>query len=344
MDKTDSKKTVLVTGGCGYIGSHCCVSLVESGYEVIIIDDFSNSHKGVLYRLKALCGGNITFIEQDVRDEKGVARILEEYQVDGVVHFAALKSVGESSLYPLEYYDVNVNGLIALLRAMSVAGVRNLVFSSSATVYGQPPRLPIVEEFPTAATNAYGRTKLYSEEILKDLCRAEKEWNVVLLRYFNPAGAHQSGLIGECPKGIPANLIPFITQVAMGKQEKLRIYGSDYDTYDGTGIRDFIHVVDLAEAHVAALHFLKRNRGLETFNLGTGRGVSVLEAVETFRRVSGRDIKIEISARRTGDVAECWADPSKAEKLLGWTARFDFEKICKDAWEWQMKNPNGYDT
>jgi UDP-glucose 4-epimerase len=337
----NNKKTVLVTGGTGYIGSHACVALAQAGYRAVIVDNLCNSKKGVLDRLENICGIRPDFIEGDIRDSVLLDRIFAERPIDSVLHFAGLKAVGESTEKPLEYYDNNVNGTIALLMAMRKARAHTLVFSSSATVYGDPASVPIREDFPRSATNPYGRSKLIIEDILEDLFKAELEWRIARLRYFNPIGAHESGLIGEDPQGIPNNLMPYVAQVASGRRERLSIFGNDYPTPDGTGVRDFIHVMDLAEGHVAALQYLDTQGGLLTVNLGTGRGNSVLEAVKAFERASGRPVPYGFVARRPGDIAQCWADPALAERLLGWKATRDFDVMCRDAWRWQTSNPDG---
>jgi UDP-glucose 4-epimerase len=333
---------VLVTGGAGYIGSHCCVALIEAGYQPLILDNLSNSSRAVVGLIERIAGRRPGFIEGDVRDGRLLDRVFADHEIGGVIHFAALKAVGESVARPLEYFDNNVHGTLSLLTAMRRAGVKTFVFSSSATVYGEPDRVPITEDFPRSATNPYGRSKLMTEDILGDLAYADPEWRIARLRYFNPAGAHESGLIGEDPRDIPNNLMPFIAQVAIGRREQLMIFGDDYPTRDGTGVRDYIHVMDLAEAHVAALEYLKEKGGVLTVNLGTGAGVSVLEMVRAFERASGRAIPCRIVGRRPGDVAECWADPTLANRLLGWKARRSLDQICADTWRWQSLNPDGY--
>ncbi len=335
-------KRILVTGGAGYIGSHTCVELLEDGYEVVVVDNLSNSSFAALERVQELTGKALTFIHADLREKAATEEILREYPVDAVIHFAGLKAVGESVEKPLEYYENNVGGTLNLLHAMRDAGVKAVVFSSSATVYGDPASLPIREGFPLSATNPYGRSKLIIEEILRDLHRSDPAWDIAILRYFNPVGAHPSGRIGESPNDVPNNLMPYISQVAVGRLERLRIFGDDYPTPDGTGVRDYIHVVDLALGHLKALEKLAAHPGLVTYNLGTGRGYSVLEMVEAFRRASGREIPYEIADRRPGDIAACWADPSLAEKELGWKAERGLEQMCEDAWRWQRNNPAGY--
>ena len=333
---------ILLTGATGYIASHTWLALEAAGFRVAGLDDFSNSSPEVLKRLAALGADVSRFVRADVRDRAALDAIFAAGEIDAVVHFAALKSVGESVAAPLGYYAVNVGGLVTLAEAMRAHGCRTIVFSSSATVYGQPERLPIREDAALSATNPYGATKLIGEGLLRDVERSDPSWRVALLRYFNPVGAHESGTIGEDPRGAPNNLMPYIAQVAVGKRDKLQVFGNDYDTADGTGVRDFLHVMDLAEGHVAALrHLLDGNRSL-TINLGTGRGTSVLELVHAFERASGRRVPYEIAPRRPGDVAACWADPSLAAATIGWTARRDLDAMCADAWRWQSANPNGY--
>lgn len=328
---------ILVTGGTGYIGSHACVALMQAGYEVVILDNLSNSRRDVVDRITRIVGRSPVFIEGDVRDKTLVSRVLRERSVSAAIHFAGLKAVGESVAQPLRYYDCNVGGAIALCEAMAEAGVKNLIFSSSATVYGDPASVPIREDFPTGATNPYGRSKLMIEDVLADVHKSDASWRIARLRYFNPVGAHESGLIGEEPSGIPNNLMPYVAQVASGQRERLSVYGNDYPTRDGTGIRDYIHVVDLAEGHLAALRYLEDKGGLLTVNLGTGRGCSVLDMVAAFEKASGRPIPYQIVDRRPGDIAECWADPAAAEKLLGWRATRDVEAMCRDTWRWQQR-------
>jgi len=333
---------ILLTGATGYIASHTWLALESAGFAVAGIDDFSNSSPEVLRRLAALGADVSQFVRADVRDRAALDALFAGGRIDAVVHFAASKAVGESVAAPLKYYANNVGGLIALAEAMQTHGCRTIVFSSSATVYGQPERLPIGEDSPLAATNPYGATKLMSEGILSDIERADPAWHVALLRYFNPVGAHESGTIGEDPRGTPNNLMPYIAQVAVGKRPKLQVFGNDYDTPDGTGVRDYLHVVDLAEGHVAALrHLLGGARSL-TVNLGTGRGSSVLELVRAFERASGRPVPYEIVARRPGDVAACYADPTLAERTIGWKARRDLDQMCADSWRWQVANPDGF--
>ena len=327
---------ILVTGGAGFIGSHTCVALAQAGIPFMVLDNFCNSRRSVLERVERITGAPVPFIEGDIRDTALLQRVFAEHPVEGVIHFAALKSVGESVREPLRYYDNNVAGTVALLGAMRAANVRTLVFSSSATVYGDPASVPIREDFPLSATNAYGWSKLMMEQVLADVDASEPgQWRIARLRYFNPVGAHASGLIGEDPQDIPNNLLPYVEQVAVGLREQLSVYGNDYPTPDGTGVRDYIHVCDLAEGHVAALRYLRDHPGLLTVNLGTGRPVSVLEMVRAFERASGRAVPYRIVARRPGDVAQCWADPALAQQLLGWTAKLGLDQMCEDAWRWQ---------
>lgn len=335
-------KTVLVTGGAGYIGSHTVLLLLEAGYPVVVLDNLTNSTPEALRRVEALTGRSAPLIEGDIRDTALLDQLFDEYDIGSVIHFAGLKAVGESVEQPLRYYDCNVVGSLRLLEAMDRAGVRSLVFSSSATVYGDPASVPIREDFPLSATNPYGATKLHIEDMLRDLHIADESWNLALLRYFNPVGAHESGQIGEDPRGIPNNLMPYIAQVAVGKRDRLSIFGGDYPTPDGTGVRDYIHVMDLAQGHLAALQALQDKGGLITTNLGTGRGYSVLEMVSAFAGASGREVPYEIVARRPGDVAQCYADPAYAEAVLGWKACRGIEDMCKDHWRWQERNPDGY--
>lgn len=335
--------TVLVTGGAGYIGSHTCVALLEAGHDVVVVDNLCNSKRAALDRVERIAGRALReFYRADVRDAAAMARVFAEQRVDAVIHFAALKAVGESVAKPLAYYENNIGGLFVLLTAMEAAGVRRLVFSSSATVYGDPASVPICEDFPVGATNPYGRTKLMCEEVLKDVASADPRWHVALLRYFNPVGAHHSGLIGEDPNGIPNNLMPYVSQVAVGKLRELQVFGGDYPTQDGTGVRDYIHVVDLAAGHVAAVERMEDLPGVSCVNLGAGRGYSVLEVARAFERASGRKVPYRIVARRPGDVAACWADASLAEKVFGWRPRYDLDAMCRDAWRWQSQNPDGY--
>lgn len=333
---------VLVTGGAGYIGSHTCVELLQAGHDVIVVDNLSNSKEESLRRVQALAGRVLTFHKVDLRDRPALDAVFAGTAVDAVIHFAGLKAVGESVAIPLQYYHNNITGTLMLCEVMTSRGVKNLVFSSSATVYGDPDSVPITEDFPLSATNPYGRTKLFIEEILRDLHRADPTWHISVLRYFNPVGAHPSGQIGEDPSGIPNNLLPFIAQVAVGKLPELRVFGNDYPTADGTGIRDYIHVVDLASGHLHALDKLADKPGIMTHNLGAGRGYSVLEVVRAFEQVSGHEIPYNIVARRPGDVATSYADPTKARAELGWTAKRDLLDMCADTWRWQANNPRGY--
>jgi len=326
---------ILVTGGMGYIGSHTCVELIKAGHDVVVVDNLSNAQEAVQKRVEQIAGKPIVFANVDVRDRAGLEAVFGAHQIDAVIHFAGLKAVGESVAQPLRYYDNNVNGSVMLFETMARFGVKTLVFSSSATVYGDPASVPILEDFPLSATNPYGRSKLMVEDILRDLSKAEPDWRIALLRYFNPVGAHESGLIGEEPNGIPNNLVPYIAQVANGQREKLSVYGGDWPTPDGTGLRDYIHVVDLAIGHVKTLDKLATAPGTLTYNLGTGRGNSVLEMVRAFEAASGRPIPYQIVARRPGDIAKCYADPGKARDELGWTAERDIAQMCADSWRYQ---------
>ncbi|NSX04239.1 UDP-glucose 4-epimerase GalE [Cupriavidus gilardii] len=335
-------ESLLLTGATGYIASHTWVALLAAGYDVVGLDNLSNSNRVVVDRIATISGKTPEFVEGDVRDRALLDRLFAERKIGGAIHFAALKAVGESVTQPLAYYDNNLNGLLTLCAAMQGAGVKTLVFSSSATVYGNPHTVPIREEFPLSATNPYGQTKLMGEQILRDLERADPHWRIAYLRYFNPVGAHESGLIGEDPGGVPNNLMPYVAQVAAGRRERLMVFGGDYPTPDGTGVRDYIHVCDLADGHLAALRYLnERGEGM-TVNLGTGRGYSVLEVVEAYRRASGKPIPYEIVARRPGDIASCFADPALAQRLLGWQARHDLDRMCADSWRWQSMNPLGF--
>ena len=327
---------ILVTGGAGFIGTHTCAALADAGIPTLLLDNFSNSRRSVLDRLARITGKPVACVEGDVRDAQLLRQLFASHPIEGVIHFAALKAVGESVREPLRYYENNVAGTVSLLRAMQAAGVRTLVFSSSATVYGDPASLPIREDFPLSATNPYGWSKLMMEQVLADVDHAEPgQWRIARLRYFNPVGAHESGLIGEDPQDIPNNLMPYVAQVATGQREVLSVYGGDYPTPDGTGVRDYIHVCDLAEGHVAALRYLRAHPGLLTVNLGTGRPVSVLEMVRGFEQASGQAVPYRVVARRPGDVAQCWADPALAERLLGWRARHGVDRMCADVWRWQ---------
>ena len=335
-------KNILVTGGAGYIGSHTCLELLNADFSVTVIDNLSNSSYESLRRVQNLTEKTLTFREVDLLNKAALCKVVTEEKFDAVIHFAALKAVGESVQIPLRYYQNNVTGTVNLLEAMEEAGLNNFVFSSSATVYGDPHAVPITEDFPLSATNPYGRTKLMMEEILRDVGVARGAMNIVLLRYFNPIGAHDSGQIGEDPEGIPNNLLPYIAQVAVGKLKELSVFGNDYPTPDGTGVRDFIHVVDLAIGHLKAIELLNKNPGVVAYNLGTGKGYSVMEAIAAFSEASGRQIPYKIVNRRPGDVAECYADPAKANKELGWLAERDLQKMCQDSWRWQSTNPDGF--
>ena len=335
---------VLVTGGTGYIGSHTVLALLQAGYEVLVLDNLSNSSPESLRRVAQLAGRVPHFIEGDVRDTTLLARIFADHSISAVLHFAGLKAVGESVREPLMYYENNVAGTLQLCRAMAQAGVFRLVFSSSATVYGVPEQMPISEAAPVGgATNPYGRSKWMVEQMLTDLAAADARWCVALLRYFNPVGAHESGLIGEDPNGIPNNLLPFISQVAVGRLKRLSVFGGDYPTLDGTGVRDYIHVVDLADGHLKALNYIQKHAGLGIWNLGTGKGYSVLEMVRAFEQASGRAVPYEVVERRPGDIAECWADPAKADMELGWKAQHGLNDMMRDTWRWQLQNPNGFE-
>ena len=334
---------ILVTGGAGYIGSHTCIELINAGYDVVVVDNLCNSCKEALNRVEKIVGRTIKFYEADIRDAEAMKNIFEAEDIDAVIHFAGLKAVGESVAKPLEYYDNNIAGTLVLCDAMRNAGVKNIIFSSSATVYGDPAFVPITEECPKGqCTNPYGWSKSMLEQILTDLHTADPEWNVVLLRYFNPVGAHKSGTIGENPKGIPNNLMPYITQVAVGKLECLGVFGDDYDTPDGTGVRDYIHVVDLALGHVKALKKIEEKAGVKVYNLGTGNGYSVLDMVKAFGKACGKEIPYQIKPRRPGDIAACYADPAKAKEELGWVAERGLDEMCEDSWRWQSNNPEGY--
>lgn len=326
---------ILITGGAGYIGSHTAVELMQAGLEVLIADNFCNSKASVLERIERIAGRRPAFVKADVRDGTAMRALFADYHFDAVIHFAGLKAVGESVAQPLRYYDNNVHGSLVLFEAMAETGVKTLVFSSSATVYGDPHTVPITEDFPLSATNPYGRSKLMIEEMLGDIARSDASWRIALLRYFNPVGAHVSGLIGEDPNDIPNNLMPYIAKVAAGSLAKLSVFGGDYPTHDGTGVRDYIHVVDLARGHLAALQVLAEKEGVMTVNLGTGQGYSVLDVVRAFEAASGKKVPFQIIGRRPGDIAACYADPSLAKKLLGWQAKFGIDEMCRDAWRWQ---------
>ncbi len=335
--------SILVTGGAGFIGSHTCVELLNAGYEVVVVDNLSNASEESLNRVKKITGKDLTFYRADILDRPKMEEIFDRENIQAVIHFAGLKAVGESVAKPLEYYWNNITGTLVLCNVMRQHGVKNLVFSSSATVYGDPASVPIREDFPLHVTNPYGRTKLMQEEIFRDFYVADKEWNIMLLRYFNPIGAHKSGLIGEDPKGIPNNLLPYVAQVAIGKLPYVRVFGNDYATPDGTGVRDYIHVVDLAKGHVSALRKMeKTGSGVYTYNLGTGHGYSVLDVIHAFSKACGKEIPYQIQARRPGDIAACYADPTLAEKELGWKAELGIDEMCADSWRWQSMNPNGF--
>ncbi len=334
--------SILVTGGAGYIGSHTCVELLNAGKSVIIADNFSNSKPEAVQRIEEITGKSVRLYTADILDKEAMEGIFKENDIDAVIHFAGLKAVGESVRMPIAYYHNNISGTLVLCDVMRRYECKRMVFSSSATVYGNPHRTPIQEDFPLSATNPYGRTKLMIEEILRDLHVADDTWSISLLRYFNPIGAHESGRIGEDPSGIPNNLMPYITQVAIGKLEKLSVFGNDYDTHDGTGVRDYIHVVDLAKGHLAALEYIMQNQTVEAVNLGTGTGYSVLDLVKAFEKATDVEVAYEIAPRRPGDIATCYADPSKALELYGWKTEKDIEQMCKDSWNWQSNNPQGY--
>ena len=336
--------TVLVTGGAGYIGSHTCLELLNDGKDVLVLDNYANSSAESLRRVQALAEKQLTFIEGDIRDRVLLDQIFTEHNIESVVHFAGLKAVGESAAIPLDYFDNNVSGTVNLLQAMKLAGVFKFVFSSSATVYGDPQTVPILETFPLSVTNPYGRTKLMVEEVCRDLAASDSRWQIALLRYFNPAGAHPSGQIGEQPNGIPNNLVPYITQVAIGQREALSVFGDDYNTTDGTGVRDYLHVVDLAIGHLKALDKLNTQQGCVAYNLGTGQGYSVLEMVAAFEKASGKSIAYKITPRRPGDIACCFADPTFAETELGWKAQKGLDEMMADSWRWQSQNPNGFEA
>jgi UDP-glucose 4-epimerase len=334
---------ILITGGAGYIGSHTCIELLNAGYEIICLDNFSNSKSESLNRVAAITGKNFKWYEVDLLDRHGLEKVFIDNEIEAVIHFAGLKAVGESVASPLHYYHNNITGTLILCELMEKFDVKNLVFSSSATVYGMPDSVPISEDFPMHTTNPYGRTKIMIEEILQDLYVSDQSWSICLLRYFNPIGAHESGLIGEDPNGTPNNLMPYITSVASGKRTELQVYGCDYPTADGTGVRDYIHVVDLANGHVKALEKVMSSTGVDAYNLGTGKGYSVLEIIAAFEKVTGKRVPYTFAARRPGDVAECYSDPSKAKEELGWVAKRGIKEMCRDAWNWQEKNPDGFE-
>ena len=333
---------ILVTGGAGYIGSHTCISLIDAGYEVVVFDNFCNSSKESIKRVETIVNKTIPIVEGDIRSSSDLQKVFDAYKIDSVIHFAGLKAVGESVEKPLKYYDNNVNGTVVLCEVMKINNCKSIVFSSSATVYGDPYTTPIKEDFPLSATNPYGRSKLMVEEILGDLHISDKSWKVVLLRYFNPVGAHSSGTIGEDPHGIPNNLMPFIAQTAVGKRSCLSVFGDDYDTHDGTGVRDYIHVVDLAEGHVKALDKIEDFVKIMTINLGTGTGYSVKDMVKAFEKASGKEVPFCMAPRRAGDIAKCYADPAYAKQILNWEAKKSIDEMCEDSWRWQSFNPNGY--
>ncbi len=337
---------ILVTGGAGYIGSHTCVELLDNGYEVVILDNLYNSNEKAVDRIEEISGKKVKFYKADMLDKPAMTAIFDENpDIAAVIHFAGLKAVGESVRKPVEYYQTNINGTLNLVDVMRQHGCKNIIFSSSATVYGDPAQIPITEECPKGTcTNPYGWTKWMQEQILTDIHTADPEWNVILLRYFNPIGAHKSGLIGEDPKGIPNNLLPYVAQVAIGKLPQVNVFGNDYDTPDGTGVRDYIHVVDLARGHVKAIERLEKKDGVFVCNLGTGKGYSVLDVVHAFEKACGKELPYVIQPRRAGDVATCYSSPEKAAKELGWTAEYDLEDMCRDSWNWQSKNPNGYNS
>ena len=335
---------ILITGGCGYIGSHTCLEMLAAGQDIVVIDNYYNAKPEALRRVKELAGRDFPFYECDIRDREGLRRVFAAHPIEAVIHFAGLKAVGESVQKPLLYFDNNVGGTITLCEAMAEAGCKRMVFSSSATVYGMHNPSPLKETMPTGGvTNPYGRTKFMIEGILEDLCTADPEWTAVLLRYFNPIGAHESGRIGEDPNGIPNNLMPYISQVAVGKLPRLSVFGDDYDTHDGTGVRDYIHVVDLARGHVKAVDYAMAHPGAEAINLGTGTGYSVLDLVHAFEEANGMPVPYTIAPRRAGDIATCYSDPAKAKALLGWEAQYGVQDMCRDSWRWQSQNPNGYD-
>ena len=334
---------ILVTGGAGFIASHTNVELLNAGYDVVVVDNLVNSSRESVARVEELTGKKISFYDEDLLNEKAIDAIFEKENIDSVIHFAALKAVGESCQIPLRYFDNNLTGTLNLLKVMEKHGVKSIVFSSSATVYGKPESVPIREDFPLSVSNPYGRTKLIIEDMLRDIYKSDNEWDIALLRYFNPIGAHESGMIGENPHGIPNNLLPYVAKVAAGQLECVNVFGDDYDTPDGTGVRDYIHVVDLATGHIKALEKLVTHPGLVTYNLGTGVGYSVLDIIKNFEKACGKEIPYKITPRRPGDIDMCYADPAKAKEELGWEATRSIDKMCEDAWRWQTKNPNGYE-
>ena len=335
---------ILLTGGAGFIGSHTLIELTEAGHEAVVVDNLDNSSPISLKRVAKIIGKEVPFYKVDIRDREGLQKVFDEHKFDACIHFAGLKAVGESCAKPLEYYENNMNGTFVLVDVMRKNGCKNIIFSSSATVYGDPAIIPITEECPKGkCTNPYGQTKSMLEEVLMDIQKADNEWNIVLLRYFNPIGAHKSGTIGENPNGIPNNLMPYITQTAVGKRAELGVFGDDYDTHDGTGVRDYIHVVDLARAHVAALKAIVENKGIAIYNIGTGHGYSVLDVVKAFEKANGVPVPYSIKPRRPGDIATCYCNPAKAEAELGWKAQFGIEEMCRDSWNWQKNNPNGFE-
>lgn len=339
----DNKMSILVTGGAGYIGSHTCIELLEAGYEVVVVDNLCNSNEESLNRVKKITGKEVKFYNADIRDFDALDKVFKNENIESVIHFAGLKAVGESVEKPMEYYDNNITGTLVLCDVMRKNNCKSIVFSSSATVYGDPHTVPIKEDFPLSVTNPYGRTKLMIEEILQDISVSDPDWKIILLRYFNPIGAHESGLIGEDPKGIPNNLLPYVAQVAIGRHEFVRVFGNDYNTPDGTGVRDYIHVVDLAKGHVCAIKkIMETNEKVLIYNLGTGNGYSVLDVIKAFGKACGKEVPYKIMDRRPGDIATCYADPKKAKDELGWEAKFDIERMCADSWRWQSMNPNGY--
>ena len=335
--------SILVAGGAGYIGSHTCVELLDAGYDVVVVDNLYNASEESLKRVEKITGKTVTFYEADILDKEALNKIFDAHEIEAVIHFAGYKAVGESVAKPIEYYHNNMTGTLVLCDVMRTHGVKNIVFSSSATVYGDPAQIPITENCPKGQpTNPYGWTKSMLEQVLTDIHTSDNEWNVILLRYFNPIGAHKSGMIGEDPKGIPNNLVPYVAQVAVGKRPCLGVFGNDYDTPDGTGVRDYIHVVDLAAGHVKAIEKLKENPGVEVYNLGTGNGYSVLQVVAAFEKACGHEIPYEIKPRREGDIATCYCDPQKAKEDLGWVAKYGIDEMCEDSWRWQSTNPDGY--